>query len=109
MTDRELDAQVAEQVFDIPVVWVDGEPMEADSNEGYGPTDPVERYSTDIVAAMDVMEEVRQLPENGGQFDLTWRHHTKWSASFGEQSYVWADTVPEAICRAALAPKGVLV
>lgn len=89
MTDRKLDAEIAEKLFGLRrvVIGDDGAP----------------RYSQDIAAAMSVVERMSDL-----NYDVAMWHRdgaTFWEAQFlcngmiGDED---AETLPLAICKAAL-------
>jgi hypothetical protein len=102
--NRELDAQVAEQVMgwrNISNAYV---------INGLGGDDPaqpnrgiqrVPRYSESIEAAMEVVEKL------GRRVDIQFfpGHISQWRVMFinPTEEGAWAVTLPEAICRAALA------
>ena len=124
MTPREIDALVAEKVFNQPVEWVEvldyqgkrKEPYLCESNEGYGSSDEVDHYSTSIADAWEVVEKIRgdgrwwQITdcEEEGWHASAWRTVTENDAPVCECDAV-ADTAPMAICLAALKAVGVEV
>lgn len=57
-SSRELDAFLHERIFGEEVVWNDGEPY---APPHYGFYQTVPHYSTDITAAMQLAEKLRQL------------------------------------------------
>lgn len=132
---RELDALVAEKVFGYE--WLDEVRERKDDPYGFGPTrwqgwvkagtkEPIfdmmwrhesglhqPLYSTNIAAAWEVVEHLRQLdyfvalivrPDKSIGPDTA--YGCEVSRFFGPFCKVNGNTMPEAICRAALAAKG---
>jgi len=101
---REIDRQIALEVmgFD-PVLLVD-EPTEIDTRIGRVLVAPFDAYSTDIAAAWQVVERMREL--GWWRFELTTSPEIA-VAYFSEGAFVSgtgrsALTAPLAICKAAL-------
>jgi hypothetical protein len=129
---RELDALVAERVMQWKrvrsdrdegddrrdVAWMlhykmgvlRGEPYTYGANALYDRTFRKWSPSTDIAAAMEVIEKMRELGwlTDCITNDVYGMPDTSWSASFrmsgGYEVEAQAATLPEAICRAALQP-----
>ena len=112
MTPREIDALVAEKIFNQPVVWLDikghkgfhREPFLCESNEGYGETYEVDSYTEYITDAWKIVEEMNDC--------LHLRQHGnrgRWAAKFCGKCDLesHADTATMAICLAALKAVGV--
>lgn len=93
---RELDALIAEKVMGIPE---DSPQMEFD-----GPP----AYSTDIASAWQVVEKLQAFNPFWNRaafmdFDLSPTDPKGWTCNFGDDNTrEYADTVPHAICLAAL-------
>lgn len=126
MTNRELDAWIAEHVFGKtvrPCRSNETFPPDGDSYENHGWTSsdlaivtgyqfdmPLPRYSTDIAAAWTVVEKMK---EYGWAFALETTHNGDACAVFNVGTYIGddlsgprcvsADTAPMAICLAAKA------
>jgi hypothetical protein len=101
---RELDALIAEQIMEIDVFYC---PEEKDwfviDNRSNHTDERILEYSTDITAAWDVIEHLKQMPAFN-EIDLTVR-------SDGVTTEIWygcearsieTETVPYGICLAAL-------
>jgi hypothetical protein len=100
---RELDALVAEKVCGrYPVQWESGEPYAPLDAENHEPSRfdawvEVPRFSHDIAAAMEALTQL------GGRATIV-REIDHWSVWIGDTARGWwAETLPLAICRAALA------
>jgi hypothetical protein len=89
---RELDALVAERVMGTPVEWRTIRSMRGDRRE---PRGPLPAYSTDPVAALDVLNAL------GGIAYITRMSSEDWRVTLGGETW-WGETLPLAICRAAL-------
>ena len=122
---RELDAEIAEKViFHSGKHSDDGEGWCGDCGEEmhrfklmaahqYGTPEPEEtkclgkHYSTDISAAMEVVEKIRDrklgLPFMNMQTNNTWRVWFGTKRAIRDSDVWYAETLPVAICRAALA------
>ena len=131
MTPREIDALVAEKVFNQSVKWVEvldyqgkrKEPYLCESNEGYGASDEVDYYSTSIADAWEVIPNVKYRSAFTGEYamdPITIAYQSNcnpndfsrmvWTAHFRHSdSFAWSDTAPMAICLAALKAVGVEV
>lgn len=105
----EMDALIAERVMEWTLVenqgaaggrfWQGGDVAFGDMSEFYPP-----RFSTDIVAAWEVVEKL--AGDEFGRVELTWDMREggwvcSWGIRFGARAV--ALTAPLAICRAALA------
>lgn len=111
---RELDALVAEKVIGARVKYASGTAYNADLLGGVDPERDlildgswgraiVRNYSTDIVAAMDVLAAL------GGIATITRLKADEWHVSIAQErsgGQWWAETLPLAICRAAIALVG---
>lgn len=108
MTDRELDALVAEKVMgwhkgaELSSAWFDSRHNFVHWKE-WCPT-------VDIKAAWEVVEKMR---EEGTDVDIYWSGN-EWIVTLGENpggspDGATSDTAPRAICLAALRAKGVEV
>ena len=102
---RELNAMVAEKVMGYKMTEVAGTKYV----DGFSVQEP-RPYSTDLMAAWEVVEKMQdyQKPHQMGH-PLHLKYHfwvEKWYASIGA-SEALEDTVPLAICRAALKAMGV--
>ena len=131
MTNREIDALVAEKVMGQPVEWVEvldylsrrKEPYLCESNEGQGANDEVEHYSTSISAAWELLDrfgfivgprfKAGAYPTDHPGIRTGWYVYKTWDAAAND-TYEWeqhafaeADTLPMAICLAALKAVGV--
>ena len=93
----DLDALVAERVMGWREVWIEPRSGRARGHAASNRIFDVPPHSTDIAAAWRVV---------GKLADLTlWEGGGHWNARFGIDSWddtMSGDTVPEAICRAAL-------
>jgi hypothetical protein len=129
MSERKLDAEIAEKVFGHtwfrgPKVSVHGEALIPRyrwlNDKAYEDDEPCDEndiltlevshgdglhYSTDISAAFQVVEKMR---ERGYFFGLILEENGKWNCEYTDSSYELrgetenAPSAPEAICRAAL-------
>lgn len=119
---RELDSLVHRRVMELPVVpdaW--GLPMQpgdhwtSDPHGTYTGTptttgSPIPAYSTDIAAAWEVVEKLRErriflsVDAHWDRFDVDAAIGPSLvvAADFWERAFATADTAPLAICRAAL-------
>lgn len=119
MTDREIDALVAERVMGWTNMWraesgqVFGSDPEADCRHECKAHSP-ENYSTDIAAAWQVVEKIVG-DQYSWKFELKfisgrpapgriWATFTRWKD--GEQFEGWSNEAPKAICLAALKSLG---
>lgn len=114
---RELDAEVAEKVMGLPVVW-GPRPYVTTATAGDNTKYPwlkgfkdgceydwatVEKYSSDIAAAFQVVEKMKHAEPS-----IEWNAYYKswkvvmWNVDCTERLVVWADDLPQAICSAAL-------
>lgn len=100
---KELDKQIATEVMGdtIPQVWADASVGPSQGDAG-GYRMGIKPYSTDIVAAMEVVDKI------GTHFQLRRLRSQliQWQAAFGFEpmaQWVTAETAPLAICLAALA------
>lgn len=106
LSSREIDALVAEKVFDHPdIAFYNGDYFGCEGDW------PVPHYSTDIAAAWEVVEKMR---EQGGPTGVQWSTTTKdWFCLIGAGpkhiAVVHGATAPVAISLAALKAKGVEV
>ncbi len=119
---RDLDAVIAQRVFDYPrsqgwtgkLLFWNGEPCWTNAS-GFPATCP--RYSTDIAAAMSVIDAVLpRIPDNRviknlgfAQVRIYRYGDDTWNVAFtkrGGSPSATAESLPEAICRAALAAVG---
>lgn len=100
---RELDALIAEKVMEIKLHWDDEEGQSykiADSP--FGEVLKAFNPSTDISAAWEVLEQFKthQVTKSETGFSHS---EKKYRVIVGKnQNVAYADTVPEAICKAAL-------
>jgi len=102
---RTLDREVAEKVFGNNVFtigsdWSDRRNIQEGHNDRGSRI--LARYSTDIRAAFEVVEEMRR---RGFVLCLAQNEHDIWEAEFeGNNMFKWSDaeTAPLAICKAAL-------
>jgi len=129
---RDLDALVAEKVIGISVKWLDcgdgrfpykqttlarnNQLMKSgDTPVGLRPEGDIPEYSTDISAAWEVVEKIKDNPKYGGDFAVhfmrsPYRKPPSWWAGFYSSDYdncfqfPWseAETAALAICRFAL-------
>lgn len=107
LTGRELDAVIAQRVIDI---LCDGERTPDDSiwchRHGKGATVGTKHYSSDIAAAMEVVERFRErglgvaIADNMGK--APWEVRFVNDPTVGGTFVGEGDTLPLAICRAAL-------
>jgi len=109
MTDRQLDALIAEKVMG----WTDFVPKENSPQFDVTATPPkwdcmryqrVPDYSTSIAAAWEVVEKFPRFEIVGSE--------NRWAVLFDRESdidYVIDESVTKAICLAALKAKGVEV
>lgn len=92
---RELDALVAGKVM--------GYTTHGQFREKNGVRVMIDRYSADIAAAWEVLEEMQK-----NEWDFTLKNHKRlvhkrqYEAIFGTPYSAFAPTAPEAICKAAL-------
>ncbi len=88
---RELDVRVARDVMGIPVTqFADGTWLAANGEE-------LEPYSTDIAAAWEVVEKMREVDR---AVEILFDHG--WQANFDSGEYQFGDSAAHAICLAAL-------
>lgn len=112
MTSRERDALVAETVMETPRHLIFGTNYELGSGADFDIVNYAPQYTTDISAAWEVAEKMR---ENGFWYFIGSgsKEHGKIVVEFRPQGEdgvaVVMDDVPEAICLAALRAKGVEV
>lgn len=122
MTDRELDALIAENVMGWEIRWLGCEPhhyWEPDDGRGGRWNDRLPEYSTDIAAAFQVVEKMKRVRlwfsccyQTGAlRDDLS---AMAWSCRFrgfkrGEsiEGFHGDKSLPRAICLAALKAVGV--
>jgi len=84
----------------VPVIKEEGITAYIDSFDDYSvKLNVVPRYSTDIVAAWEVVEKIKD-PE--AAFSLTYCAVNKWMAAFGMACVAGCDLASTAICHAAL-------
>lgn len=126
MTDRELDALVAEKVMGLSKgdYYVDYDKLsfqeQNNINRGQGAVIyPLPHYSTSIEAAWQVVEKLKfievQILDLGikrRNFNLCFTSDSNWEASWNnryghEVCHAYAETVPRAICLAALKVVGI--
>lgn len=103
---RELDALIAEKVMGLEIVHL-GEPSKPFVKNFTGTSEPTE-YSTDIAAAWEVVERLKDS-EHAFGFELTQDQGElcEWLAYFGEGRFkAESETAPHAICLAALKAVG---
>lgn len=108
MTDRELDALVAEKVFGFTRQPGDPEMCEIPSSDaGWRKYKKIDPYSTDIAAAWLV---ALYLQRGGHIVDIGTEYH-EWVAIIDDnRKYMAKDArAPRAICIAALKERGVTV
>lgn len=131
---REMDALIAEKVIRWEVFYGEYKGYELLDDEiaqGYPPEEEVDgvpfeipNYSTDIAAAWEVVEQMRNTPcKDGDHYCFELFATNKWAAVFKhhlgemvpeegfkdfEYFMATAETAPLAICRAALKAMGVL-
>lgn len=103
---RELDALVAEKVMDVGVEWWNGEPFYVVTQDGHISAYRLAAYSTDIAAAWEVVEKMRER-----RADFYIRFVSTWTVEFDSvagdyNGYTDGDTAPLAICLAALKAVG---
>lgn len=112
MTDRELDALVAEKVMGWRIERYMTNPPKP-TGMGMPPDSTtiaeIPAYSTDIAAAWEVVEKMRA---QGFDNQFSWRadrpgHRSRPFACFGRNGSAEADTLQKAICLAALKAVGV--
>ena len=107
--NRCLDTWVAEKVMRDNTdrfIWKRyGKPDCIQSEEYGGP----QEYSTDIAAAWQVVEKIKNTPYLYPQLRYShswvfgiWRNNPNTNKDYGWLAEVYADTAPLAICRAAL-------
>ena len=107
MTNRQIDALVAEKVMG----WVESTHKDSmgylappDNPEGFYTDYDIPNYSTDISAAWEVMEKMKEIYEP----DIMYlKLYNKWRADFGYDATILNETAPMAICLAALKAKGI--
>ena len=122
LSDRELDALVAEKVMGWTDIWTDGDYFMAyppheqrimqKMGVGYAERYPIPNYSSEISAAWEVVEKMRQ---EGLTVTITtpptgWKNWDVrgWDDNNNDNRFIArADTAPRAICIAALHAKGV--
>ncbi len=115
---RELDALVAEKIFDAAVSWdtyaggnhpksprLSGSECPSCGYDGHWDPDAVPDYSTDIRAAFEVVEKLRSMGhsvniESDDGYEVSFAGCDE--AGFDTIDYGFADTAPHAICLAAL-------
>jgi hypothetical protein len=90
---RELDALVAEKVMGYTVTWREVRSVRGNRREPVG----IRSFSTDITSAMLVLAQL------GGIVTLTRMKSDEWMVSVAGAATRWAETLPLAICLAALA------
>lgn len=108
MTDRELDALVAEKVFgwkEIAESPINGALCGSKPDGEHGYKYEIPRYGSDIAAAWQVVEEM----ESCGKRVTIHREGSgdDWAADFGHGYYAAANEPARAICLAALKAIGV--
>lgn len=57
---RLIDAAVAEHVFGVPIAWRNHVPMQADSDEGDGPTDEIHCHSSTNSRVFEIVEAMAE-------------------------------------------------
>ena len=110
MTDRELDALVAEKVFG-ELIWPATEARNVGIKRGKFHWDPLPAYSTDIAAAWEVVEKLTDYPSYM-DIQITYTASNGWFIEFskGETSFSSCnqdDELTRAVCLAALKALGV--
>lgn len=110
----ELDAAVAINVMGWSDLWTDGKvymaypPCEQKYSVGEAERHPVWPFSTDIAAAMELLEHMRQTVEMDGCRACIEIHTTNFATPYlvtiGGID-VWGNTIPEAVAKAALLAK----
>lgn len=96
---REMDAEIIEKVFGRILIKPRSEALKYPHTDwGSTTVNEIPHFSTDIADAWEVVDKV----PNPSQFFDCEKFEGKWTASFGGQYVVAADTAPLAICRAAL-------
>lgn len=111
MTDelRELDLNIAQRLFGWhgEVIWIEGDPYlfepNVEESESRDFDHIVESYSTDIAAAWQVVERMRELGWTDGHLDNHWWFRNAADPLAIRHSGQTATTAPEAIVQAALA------
>jgi hypothetical protein len=103
---KELDALVAEKVMGLNLVYVANSKDTLLDEEPYS-AERTPEYSTDISAAMQVVEKIKGTPGEYEPFTMIDRGY--WEVGYfsgGYEDYngwsVRGDTLPLAICRSAL-------
>lgn len=101
---RYLDSKIAEMVMGLTVDYEFDEPHIPSLRDKYDEWGYLPNYSTDISAAWEVIEKIK---DEHLTFDMFYRpHEQKWwvtvFASDHAKDHGIADTAPLAVCRAAL-------
>jgi hypothetical protein len=119
---RELDCLVAEKFFGYKVEWLPNprHPHEHGKNVAIEPMTcspphlfkgwwcptywEIPHYSTDIAVAWQVVEKMQERDWMGVMISPAMGHGWKgWAVNFGgDDSLVYGETLPEAVCKAAL-------
>ncbi len=108
LSDRELDALVAEHVMELPEIYSGmydtGDFGDADKSK------PIPHYSTDIAAAWQVVEKFLKdgVAREVGVSILNATTCAEFDEEFTTIGMAVEETTPRAICLAALRTKGVI-
>lgn len=113
LSDRELDALVAEKVMGLSVEWVKaGDKSYIGTFISDGPVTleglhkvSIPHYSTDIAAAWTVVERMRD-DSKWNTFKLVWNTDGVRVSFRDDDNRVWGESAPRAICLAALKAVG---